>query len=189
MRTSLVALAATVTFVAAPAVAQSVSGNTTAVINGSIKAACTATSLASTAVIIPAASFSDDLNVGALSSVFTGSKGVAVTGTSALVTCNGAGSTISVDADPMQNKAAPTPPSGFSRSIDFLATVTAPGYAQSKAGSGVVATNLTSSTPTTSTVGLLASKLDISVSNAVAGGVLIAGTYEGQVTIGLTPGV
>ncbi len=190
MRKSFIALAATATFVAAPALAQSVSGSTTAVINGSINAKCTASTLASTSVVIPTASFADPSNVGALASAITGSSGVAITGSSALVTCNGVGTSISLDANPMENSAAPPPPTGFSKTINYLASITAPGYAQSAGGSGgVVATNLTTATPTTSTVGLLASKLDISVSNAVAGGVLIAGTYKGQITIGLTPGV
>lgn len=190
MRASLIALAATAAFVAAPALAQS---SANVVINGSIQAKCsTFSSFADATKTIPAASFEDASNVGALAAAFTGGSGIAITNTVSTVTCNGAGTQITVDATAMTG---PTLPSGagaagFSNAINFLATVSKDptGFAQNVTGN-VIATNDTTAVPTTATVGLLASKLNVSVSNAVAGGILVAGDYSGSVAVNLTPGL
>jgi hypothetical protein len=189
MRGSLIALAATAALVASPALAQS---SANVVINGSILATCSSSTLSNTTVTITPANFEDSSNVGALAAAFTGTGGIPITNTAALVTCNGAGTTIGVDATAMTGPSLPggAGAAGFSNTINFLATVSKDptGFAQNVTGD-VIATNNSTATPTTATVGLLASKLNISVSNAVAGGILIAGAYSGSVAITLTAGV
>ncbi len=188
MRGSLIALAATATFVAGPALAQS---SANIIINGSIAAKCSALALANSSVTIAPANFEDPSAVGALAPVFTSAGGIAITNTTSSVTCNGAGTTVTLDAKEMTGPVLPSGAAagGFSNRIDFTASVDAPGYAQSKAGAGVIATNASTTTPTTATVGLLASTLNIKVGSAVAGGILVAGGYSGEVALTLTPGV
>mgnify|MGYP001810671858 CR=1 FL=1 len=189
MRGSLIALAATAVFVAAPAMAQS---SANVVIGGSINAKCSSSTLANSTFTIPAASFADSSSVGALATAFTGSTGIAISNTAAIVTCNGAGTTIEVDATAMTGPSLPSGAgaAGFSNTINFLATVSKDptGFAQNVTGN-VIVTNNSTATPTTANVGLLASKLNISVSNAVAGGTLVAGAYSGSVAVTLTAGI
>lgn len=188
MRVSLLALTAAAALAVGPALAQS--ANIT--INGTIGSSCSAITGMAPNVTIPAASFADSGSVGALASAFTGSGGIAITNTSAAVTCNGAGSKITVDAAPMNGPALPANAgsNGFSNTINYRATVSKPdaGFAQFTTSGNVIASNDTTSNATVFNVGLLASNLSVSVSNASAGGVLVAGTYQGSIAISLTPG-
>jgi hypothetical protein len=116
---------------------------------------------------------------------------VALTSTTSSITCNGGGTTLSIDANPLTGPALPSgAPSTFSNIVNYTATINKSGagaFVQTIAASGI-ANQTTDANPTSSTIGLVASNFSIALSNAAAGGVLIAGGYNGTVTIALTPG-
>lgn len=101
--------------------------------------------------------------------------------------CNGTSATMSVRAFPMLNTSfAATPPSGFSKRVDFTAT------AQVQTNSGVVSVSndtVSAAASVPQTVGVFANDIDVSFSNAAAvnNALLIAGSYEGSVVVTLSP--
>ena len=96
--------------------------------------------------------------------------------------CNSAGSQMHVEATKLALTPAITPnPSGFVQQVDYTATANANGHnatddtTVSGPGSDVV-------------VGIFTGQVPVTLSNSSAVGLLIAGTYQGTVTVTLSPG-
>lgn len=178
----LVCLSSCALFIASAAQAQSALN-----MNGSISATCTVTSLS--ALPINLGTISDASSPGML-------KASAVNGapvnTTPSITCNGGGTTLSIDANPLTGPALPSSAgsAGFSNLVNYTATINKSGptaFVQSIPVGGI-ANQTTAAGASSATVGLIASEFSIALSNAAAAGVLIAGGYSGTVTIALTPG-
>jgi hypothetical protein len=154
--------------------------------NGTISATCTALLLANSPINL--GTISDPVSPGALNAAAVNRP---LTSTTPSITCNGGGTALSIDADPLTGPALPTGvPSTFSNLVNYTATINKTGadaFVQAIAPSGI-ANQTTDANPTSSTIGLVASNFSIALSNAAAGGILIAGDYSGTVTIALTPG-
>jgi hypothetical protein len=186
MRNIIIGLAAIGALSAAPALAQS---SSTITVNGTIASGCTAVTIPNSANL---GTISTTTGVGELD---VAKVNVALTGTSASVTCNGAGTTLTVTALPLTGPAlpngTPTGVNGFTNTIDYTANVSKPAgsYVQSLGTvAGIIMSDATTTGATTETVGLVASNLNIDITNAAAIGTLIAGAYTGTVQISLTPG-
>jgi hypothetical protein len=115
-------------------------------------------------------------------------------GLGASITCNGAGTKFSVQASPLTNATVGSLSpaaiaAGFSRAVDYTATVALTGF--SSAGVTSVADSSTLAAATQSTVGLLVSGGTLTLSAAAIknGTILTAGAYNGSVQLTLTPGV
>jgi hypothetical protein len=154
--------------------------------NSKITPSCTAFSAASNSINL--GNISDPASPGALKSA---AVNVALTSTTPSITCNGGGTTLSIDANPLTGPALPVGvPSTFSNIVNYTATINKSGagaFVQAIAPTGI-ANQTTDPSATSSTIGLVASNFSIALSNAAAGGILIAGDYSGTVTIALTPG-
>ncbi|NJR20263.1 MAG: hypothetical protein HC777_01410 [Hyphomonadaceae bacterium] len=168
---------------ASPALAQTSS----VTINGSIAPACSTLS-----------PFTKDL--GDVSGSTPGSLDISKVNVSAgslgTITCNGAGSTISIDANPLVGPALPTgaAAAGFVNEINFTATVNkATGaYTSAIAGTAVVSNDTSAATPTVATAGLISGAFTVDITAASAAGILIAsntGGYEGTIVVSLQAGL
>jgi hypothetical protein len=111
------------------------------------------------------------------------------------ITCNGAGTTISIDANPLEGPALPSgaAAAGFTNTISYTATVNKVGTAYTSAiSTPAVVSSLTSDpAATTATAGLIAGSFTVDLTAAAATGLLIAsGTagYSGTITVSLTAG-
>jgi hypothetical protein len=107
------------------------------------------------------------------------------------IVCNGVNSKLSVQAGALTNQDAGALPAGsgaagFSRTVDFKATINLTGYAS---GATSVADSSTTAGDTEVTVGLISSGGNLVLSDSVIknGTTLIAGDYAGDVVITLTP--
>lgn len=99
--------------------------------------------------------------------------------------CNGTAATIQVEALPLLNTSfTGTPPSGFDRRVDITASAQA---------NRVTATDTSTVTGrgTAANVGLFTGSVDVSLSNSSTptNGLLVAGSYVGQVVVTLSPNV
>lgn len=99
--------------------------------------------------------------------------------------CNGTAATIEVEALPLVNTSfTGTPPAGFDRRVDITATA---------AANNVSATDssLNAGAGTAATVGLFTGSIDVTLSNSSTptNGLLVAGSYVGQVLVTLSPNV
>jgi hypothetical protein len=154
--------------------------------NGTITATCTAVSLANPTINL--GNISDPISPGALNAA---AVNIPLTSTTPSITCNGGGTTLSINANPLTGPALPTGvPSTFSNLVNYTATINKSGagaFVQTIAPTGI-ANQTTDPSATSSTIGLVASNFSIALSNAAAGGILIAGDYSGTLTIALTPG-
>jgi hypothetical protein len=168
------------------AVAGSASAQSALNMGGTISPTCTAFSMTNPTVNLR--NISSTTSPGALN---TAAVNVTLSSTAPSITCNGGGTTLSINADPLTGPALPLgAPSSFSNIVDYTATINKSGtgaFVQSIPTAGI-ANATTSTTPTSATVGLVDSSFTIALSGAVAGGVLIAGGYNGTLTIALTPG-
>jgi hypothetical protein len=155
-------------------------------VNGTISATCSALTLANSTVNLGV--ISDPSSPGALNPA---AVNVALSSTTPSITCNGGGTTLSIDANPLTGPALPLGvPSTFSNLVNYTATINKSGagaFVQSLPASGI-ANSTTDSAATSSTIGLVASNFSIALSDAAAAGILISGGYSGTVTIALTPG-
>ena len=154
--------------------------------SSNISPTCTVFSLTSSAVNL--GNISDPSSPGALNAA---AVNVALSSTTPSITCNGGGTTLSIDANPLTGPALPTgAPSAFSNLVHFKATINKSGtgaFVQTLPSAGIA--NVSSDTNASSaTVGLIASNFSIGLSEAAAAGILIAGGYNGTVKITLTPG-
>jgi hypothetical protein len=154
--------------------------------NGTISATCTVLSLSKNTVDF--GDISDPAGPGVLNAAAINGS---LTATTPSITCNGGGTTLSIDAEPLLGPTLPAgAPSSFSRTINYTATISKAGasdFIQILPAAGV-ANATTASAATNATVGLIAGNFSIALSNAAATGVLIAGGYSGTLTIALTPG-
>jgi hypothetical protein len=151
-----------------------------------ISPTCTAFSLTTNTVNL--GTISDPNSPGALNAAAVNKP---LSGTTPSITCNGGGTTLSIDANPLTG---PVLPSGsaafFSNIVNYTATINKSGsgdFVQSIASTGI--SNASSAASATSaTIGLVAGNFSIELSGAAAAGTLVAGGYTGTVTIALTPG-
>ena len=154
--------------------------------NGTISATCTALTLANSTVILGI--ISDPSSPAALNAA---AVNVELTSTTPSITCNGVGTTLSIDADPLTGPALPVGmPNTFSNLVNYAATINKSGtsaYAQNLAAAGI-ANATTDAAESSATVDLIARNFSIALSGAAAGGILVSGGYFGTATIALTPG-
>ena len=97
--------------------------------------------------------------------------------------CNGAGSTMTVQAFPMLNTAfTNAPPSGFDNRVDYTATAT-----ENNTSATATSTSATPGSPVV--VGAFSNPITVSFSNSATpgGGKMIAGPYTGSVNVTLSP--
>src|SRR4051812_10975524 len=97
--------------------------------------------------------------------------------------CNGSTATMRVEAQPLLNVTAPAaPPAGFDNRVNYTATATA----NSVNGTD---TSVTAGAGTAVTVGQLSGNILVTLSAASSptSGILVAGTYQGQVLVTLNP--
>jgi hypothetical protein len=99
--------------------------------------------------------------------------------------CNGTAATIEVEALPLLNTDfTGTPPAGFDRRVDITATAEA---------NNVTATDssLNAGAGAATTVGLFTGSIDVTLSNSSTptNGLLVAGSYVGQVLVTLSPNI
>jgi hypothetical protein len=99
--------------------------------------------------------------------------------------CNGSASTMSVETQPLMNTGfAPAAPAGFDKRVDYTATAVANTVSaddsSTNAGAGASAT-----------VGLFTGDVVVTLSAASSptSGLLIAGDYQGQVVVTLSPAI
>jgi hypothetical protein len=153
--------------------------------NGNISPNCTVLTLAPTSVDL--GTISDPTAPGALDASKVNGATASVTPS---ITCNGGGTTLSIDADPLQGPTLPTNAtgSGFSNLVNYTATINkvATGFVQNMPAG--ISNSTTAAGASSGTVGLIASTFSVNLSGAAAAGILIAGGYSGSVTITLTPG-
>jgi hypothetical protein len=154
-------------------------------ISGTISPSCSVLTLASAPVNLN--SISDPSSPGALNAAAVN----VLLRTTPSITCNGGGTTLSIDAAPLLGPSLPAAASSlFSNVVNYTATINKSGsgaFVQNLAATGIE-NSTTNAGATSSTVGLISSSFSIALSNALASGVLVAGDYNGTVTIALTPG-
>lgn len=177
-KTSLIAAAA-LGLLAAPAMAEENGSDVTGTvsIDGSVAAKCLFT-IGSDAVVIPeladASGFLDASTVNTQTAELEG-------------WCNGAASTMTVEAAHMEGDYAGAPVAGFTDRIDFTATATALTGAEGSTPTAASDTTTVAGAGTGVGVGLFASPIAVTFSAAQASGRLIAGDYAGSVDVTLSP--
>lgn len=187
----LLGAAGALTLMAAPAMAQSVSGDVT--ITGSVASKCTVIGGAS------ASTFADTISLGELAgqdgALRTDLTGSASAGSAAFrVNCTQAGATIDVDAETMVNGDVATAPANYSRAIDYSADL----VAEIAGGSTETVTDASSNPAATSRtltgqyLANAADNIQVQVHSfqtvGAATDLLTAGDYEGHVLVTITPG-
>lgn len=102
--------------------------------------------------------------------------------------CNGASSTIAVAATAITLQGGPAPVTGFTDTINFTATAS---VTPADAAAAVeVSDSTTGAADAAATVGLFSDDITVTLSaSATDGSKLIAGDYEGSVTVTLAPAV
>jgi hypothetical protein len=97
--------------------------------------------------------------------------------------CNATASTMTVEAQPVVNTSfTSAPPAGFDRIVNYTATATANAIPATD-------TSVTAGAGTAATVGLFTGNVTValSASSTPTSGLLVAGTYAGQVIVTLAP--
>ena len=172
MRASVVIAALALPLAAGAAGAQVATG--TVAIDGSVASRCSLSLSSAT------------ISVGEMSQPTTGKLNSSVVdGQNRTLTgfCNGSAARIAVEAQPLLNVTSTgTPPSGFDRRVDYTATATA--NSVNGIDSSVVAG---AGTPVP--VGAFTGNILVTLSAASSptSGLLVAGTYQGQVLVTLNP--
>ncbi|MEN9718666.1 MAG: hypothetical protein RIQ99_1544 [Pseudomonadota bacterium] len=168
-------LAAPLLLVASPASAQSVTG--TVNIDGSVAARCLFAIPNATIHLNEIAQGGSGAGAGTLNTA-------AVNGQTATLDawCNGSASTMAVETTALTLQSPPASiPSGFVSTVDYTADATA----STATGTD---SSLTPGAGTPVTVGLFNSPINVALKNAAtAAGLLVAGTYTGNVKVTLTP--
>lgn len=177
---SLALAAAALAAVASPALANSGSVDVT----GTVGARCTAVTPITGSITLGELAKAD----GTVDAAFAGNTGGLTR--SFTVICNSANPKLSVNALPMINSAATTPPSGYTNTVHYTATLSA---MQAKGGTGSVADQSISTGATTGNVDRLAAvqnNLSVTVgagATAESTAILAAGSYAGKVEIVVSP--
>jgi hypothetical protein len=99
--------------------------------------------------------------------------------------CNGSASTMSVETLPLMNTGfAPAAPTGFDKRVDYTATAVANAVSADDS-------SIAGGAGAASTVGLFTGDVAVTLSGASSptGGLLVAGTYQGQVIVTLSPAI
>ncbi len=99
--------------------------------------------------------------------------------------CNGSASTMSVETLPLMNTGfAPAAPTGFDKRVDYTATAVANAASANDS-------SITGGSGAGSTVGLFTGDVVVTLSSASSptSGLLIAGAYQGQVIVTLSPAI
>lgn len=172
MKKLAICIAAPVALAAMPALAQDATGNV--YINGSVAGRCLFTTPSQTINLGELALPGTDTNAGKLDASKVNGQSATLVGW-----CNNAAATMTVEATKLTNSASAA--TGFTNSIDYLATATA---------NSVDATDTTTvaGAGTASNVGMFTGDIDVALSSAATdGGILVAGTYTGLVTVTLAP--
>lgn len=173
MRLLLVIATTALPFVAANAAhAQSATG--TVAVDGSVASRCSLSINSAT------------ISVGEMSVAGTGKLNTAVVNgqnRTLVGFCNGSAATMRVEAQPLLNITAPgAPPTGFDNRVDYTATANA----NSVNGTD---TSVTAGAGTSVPVGQFSGNILVTLSAASSpnSGIMVAGTYQGQVLVTLGP--
>jgi hypothetical protein len=174
-RTFKLALGVTGLF-AAPALAQSTG---TVSVDGSVADRCLFTTASATISLGELSQSGDGAGAGKLDPSTVNGESATLNGW-----CNGSAATMTVEAQPLLNVDAASAPTGFDRRVDFTATATANEVdgtdTSTAAGAG-----------TAVDVGLFTGAIPVvlSAASSPTNGLLVAGAYQGQVLVTLTPNV
>lgn len=179
MKKLIIAASLAATTLAGPALAAVGDSTGTVTIDGSVADRCLFTTPNGTISLGELSLSGSDTNPGKLNAA-------AVDGQSATLVgwCNGTSAKITVEAEAIVNSDfTGSPPSGFSRVINYTATANADGEdatdSSTDAGAGDPAG-----------VGIFTGEMTVTLSNASAGSdLLVAGAYSGQVLVTLSPDV
>ncbi|HET9428161.1 MAG TPA: hypothetical protein VFO69_07365 [Allosphingosinicella sp.] len=172
----LAVLAASAT--ATPAFSQSVDG--TVDITGSVADRCLFTTPSATLPLGELARSGTDTNAGRLDESKVDGESRTLVGW-----CNGTAATMSVEAFALTNSDFTSPaPNGFDRVINFTATADANSESATD-------TSVTAGAGSAVNVGLFTGNVVVTLSESATpgGGLLVAGDYDGQVVVTLTPNV
>lgn len=164
-----------VMFVAAPAAAQDVTGTVT--VTGTVAAKCLFTT-DSDSVVIPELANS----TGHLDPATVNSQSAELAGW-----CNGTASTMSVEANHLEGDFAGSAVDGFTDRVDYVATATAMTGDEGVTPTAASDDSSVGGSGSSVTVGLFASPIAVTFSDASADGRLVAGDYEGSVDVTLSP--
>lgn len=173
----IVALAASASAFATPALAQSTG---TVTVDGSVADRCLFTGDTATILLGELAASGSGATAGKLDTAkLDSSPDATLTGW-----CNGIAATIKVEAQPLMNTDfTGTAPDGFTRRVDYSATATANGATPND-------TSLVSGAGTAESIGMFTGSVVVSLASVGAGtDLLVAGDYQGQVIVTLTPNV
>jgi type 1 fimbria pilin len=181
MKKILFAAAALSALVAAPAMADT----TTVTISGNIAPSCSGASEEATIALGDITGEDVGTLVANAAGPFEGVE----------VLCNGMNTKIKVTATPISNTTVEELPegaagAGFSRVINYTAAVSLEsGYSSGLATGSASDSSASEGSDEEETLGLTKATFNLDLSEADAGGVLVAGDYEGSVSIEVTPAV
>jgi hypothetical protein len=179
MKKRLIAAALAATAFASPALAQSTG---TVTVDGSVADRCLFTDPADVISVGELSLPGTDGNAGRLDASKINTQSRTLIGW-----CNGTAATMTVEAQPLLNSDfTGTPPTGFDRRIDFSATAVA--------NNATATDSSTAASPGAGSavnVGMFTGNVVVTLSSATTpgGGLLVAGDYDGQVLVTLTPNV
>jgi hypothetical protein len=190
MKHLILASAAFAALVSTSALANTSAQSGTVTFDGTVAAACSA--ITPTAATVALGALSNGVGVLNASAInnFAGAYGSSIT-------CNGAGTKLTLWAKPIVGD-VPVPtgaPSAFTNQVNYTAdlNIVGGGYAQTpvNVGAGRLVRDNSGTVPTTQTVGLLMTDIELNLLNAAlptGASTMVAGTYTGEVVITLTPG-
>lgn len=173
MRASFVLAVLALPLAAGTANAQTATGTVT--IDGSVAGRCSL-SISSASISVGEMSLPAD---GKLNAAVINGQNRNLTGF-----CNGSAANMTVQAQPLLNITAPAaPPAGFDNRVDYTATATANAVNGTDSSVGA----LSDGTPVT--IGQFTGNILVTLSAASSpnSGILVAGTYQGQVLVTLKP--
>lgn len=161
----------------APAYAADASVTGTVTVTGSVAAKCLFTT-DSDSVVIP--ELAD--TTGLLDAATVNSQAAELAGW-----CNGTASTMAVEANHLEGDFAGSPVAGFTDRVDYTATATAMTGVEGSTATAASDSSDAGGAGSPVTVGLFASPIAVTFSDAAADGRLVAGDYEGSVDVTLSP--
>ena len=174
----LLIIAAPLVLLASPALAQTATG--TVAIDGSVAGRCLFTTPSATISVGEMAVQGSGSTAGKLNAAVVNGQTRTLVGW-----CNGSASTMSVETQALVNTGfAPAAPAGFDKIVDYTATAVANAVSAND-------TSLTAGAGSASTVGLFTGNVVVTLSAASSptSGLLIAGGYQGEVLVTLSPAI
>ena len=174
----LLIIAAPFVLLASPTLAQTATG--TVAIDGSVAGRCLFTTPSATISVGEMALQGTGTTAGKLNAAVVNGQSRTLVGW-----CNGSASTMSVETQALVNTGfAPAAPTGFDKRVDYTATAVANAVSAND-------TSLTAGAGAASTVGLFTGDVVVTLSAARSptSGLLIAGGYQGQVLVTLSPAI